>query len=87
MNSVFRIATKALLFFRLISIDIVLGAVSGSYFASVISNIKLSVYFYFTLASVVWIIYVRVYCALLSGKRIDHFWHLHIYPCCNLPFF
>ena len=67
MNSVFHIAAKALNFVRLVSIDIVLGAISGSYFASVITNTQLSVYYYFTLASAVWIIYIVDH--ILDGVR------------------
>jgi len=68
MKFVFRNATKAIVFIRLVSADIVLGALSGSYFASVIFNISLSIYFYFTLAAAVWVIYTADH--ILDGLKI-----------------
>lgn len=50
--------TKFIYFFRLISADIVLGAIGGLYFAARVFHHEPSVYFYITLASAVWVVYI-----------------------------
>ena len=52
---------------RLLSIDIVLGAIGGLYFASRIFYHEPSVYFYITLASAVWVVYIFDH--ILDGIR------------------
>lgn len=54
-------------FLRLVSLDIVLGVVSGAYFASRIFNVSPSVYFWITLVSAVWVIYTFDH--ILDGIR------------------
>ncbi len=67
MNHVFRITAKAIIFLRHISVDIVLGAIGGLYFASHIFKHKPSVYYYITLVSAVWVIYIVDH--ILDGIR------------------
>ena len=54
-------------FLRLVSLDIVLGVISGSYFASRIFKVTPSIYFWITLVSAVWIIYTADH--ILDGIR------------------
>lgn len=58
---------KIIGFLRLLSIDIVLGAIGGLYFASRIFSHEPSVFFYITLASAVWVVYIFDH--ILDGIR------------------
>ena len=61
------ISSKIIFFFRLISADIMLGAIGGLYFAARIFNHEPSFYFYITLASAVWVVYIADH--ILDGIR------------------
>ncbi len=56
-------------YIRILSFDIVFGALCGAFFASLIFNLSPSVYFYITLASAVWVIYTLDH--ILDGKRMN----------------
>jgi 1,4-dihydroxy-2-naphthoate octaprenyltransferase len=53
--------------FRLVSLDIVFGVISGAYFASRIFDVSPSIYFWITLSTAVWIIYTTDH--ILDGIR------------------
>jgi len=67
MKSILYKALKFYTFLRLVSLDIVLGVISGSYFASRIFKVSPSIYFWITLISAVWIIYTADH--ILDGIR------------------
>lgn len=67
MNGIFRKISQFYIFLRFLSIDIVLGAVSGCYFASTLFDVHPSIYFWITLVSAVWVIYTSDH--ILDGFR------------------
>ncbi len=54
---------------RLLSFDIVFGALCGAFFASRVFDLSASIYFYITLASAVWVIYTLDH--ILDGKQMS----------------
>jgi 4-hydroxybenzoate polyprenyltransferase len=67
MKGIHHNALKFYSFLRLLSVDIVFGALCGSYFASKIFDVTPSFYFWITLVSTVWIIYTADH--ILDGIR------------------
>lgn len=77
MKGIFQKISQFYIILRLLSIDIVLGAVSGCYFASRIFDVHPSIFFWITLVSAVWVIYTSDH--ILDGFRSKNLFAFETY--------